>query len=248
MNSTDGQLTNLTCARFASLRSALPRILQGSGSVDILSEAQSSFSKPYKICFCGINGVGKTTTIAKVAWWMKRNGLKVRLAACDTFRSGAVEQLKVHGRAVGVGVTDKGYSKDPTGVAKEGERVCKEEGDDVLLIDTAGRMQSNAPLLNALVKLVQECKPDRVVFVGEALAGNDGLDQMRVFDRALQTGGKGVDAVILTKYDTVSGKVGALLNMGYEGGRDVVMVGTGQKYHMLKKVSTGAVVKALFGN
>ncbi|GMH46379.1 hypothetical protein TrRE_jg8314 [Triparma retinervis] len=230
-----------------AVEEALERILQGSGSVDILSEALSCAKRPYKIAFCGINGVGKTTTIAKVAWWMKRNGLKVRLAACDTFRSGAVEQLKVHGKAVGVEVTDKGYSKDPTGVALEGERKCKEEKEDVLLIDTAGRMQSNAPLLNALVKLVRECKPDRVIFVGEALAGNDGLDQMMVFDKALQTGGKGVDAVILTKYDTVSGKVGAVLNMSYEGGRDVVMVGTGQKYHMLKKVSTGTVVKALFG-
>jgi signal recognition particle receptor subunit alpha len=229
-----------------AVEEALERILQGSGSVDILSEALSCAKRPYKIAFCGINGVGKTTTIAKVAWWMKRNGLKVRLAACDTFRSGAVEQLKVHGKAVGVEVTDKGYSKDPTGVALEGERKCREEKEDVLLIDTAGRMQSNAPLLNALVKLVRECKPDRVIFVGEALAGNDGLDQMTVFDKALQTGGKGVDAVILTKYDTVSGKVGAVLNMSYEGGRDVVMVGTGQKYHMLKKVSTGTVVKALF--
>ena len=170
------------------------------------------------------------------------------LAACDTFRSGAVEQLGVHAKCLDVPLFAKGYAKDPSAVAKEAIQVATEQRNDVVLVDTAGRMQNNVPLMNALSKLVVENNPDLVCFVGEALVGNDGIDQLQMFDQALRNGGHGrrIDGIILTKFDTVSDKVGAALSMTHITGQPVLFVGTGQKYNHLKKLSVPAVIKSLF--
>lgn len=204
--------------------------------------------KPFCITFIGINGVGKSTSLAKIAYYLKSNGCSPMLAACDTFRSGAVEQLNVHADCLEVPLYHKGYAKDPSAVAKAAISDASEKGHDVVLIDTAGRMQNNVPLMKALSKLVVENEPDLVLFVCEALVGNDGIDQLNMFNKALRSGGhaRQIDGIILTKFDTVSDKVGAALTMTHVTGAPVVFVGTGQKYTHLKKLSVQAVIKSLF--
>jgi len=204
--------------------------------------------KPYTIAFIGINGVGKSTSLAKIAYYLKSNGCSPMIAACDTFRSGAVEQLNVHADCLEVPLYHKGYAKDPSAVAKAAVDAATEEGHDVVLIDTAGRMQNNVPLMKALSKLVVENNPDLVLFVCEALVGNDGVDQLSMFNKALRSGGhrRQIDGIILTKFDTVSDKVGAALTMTHVTGAPVVFIGTGQKYTHLKKLSAQAVIKSLF--
>ena len=135
------------------------------------------------IVFCGVNGVGKSTSLSKVAYYFKSKGLRVLLAACDTYRSGAVEQLNVHVERLGIDLFQRGYSKDPSDVAYNALKYANENEYDVCLIDTAGRMQNNEGLMRDLVKLVNVNKPDLILFVGEALVGNDGVDQLKEFNR-----------------------------------------------------------------
>ncbi|KAG7340132.1 signal recognition particle receptor [Nitzschia inconspicua] len=210
--------------------------------------ARSKNQRPYVIVVVGINGVGKSTSLAKLAYYLKSNGCKPLLAACDTFRSGAVEQLGVHAKCLGLPIYSKGYSKDPSSVAMAAIEQASQNGNDVVLVDTAGRMQNNLPLMKALGKLTFENQPDTVVFVGEALVGNDGVDQVKMFDKAVsfQSKSQKVDAILLTKFDTVSDKVGAALTMTHVTNAPILFVGTGQKYHHLQKLSTASVIKSLF--
>ena len=216
-------------------------------------QASSYFSRgktqrPFVIVVVGINGVGKSTSLAKLAYYLKTNGCSPLLAACDTFRSGAVEQLSVHAKCLGLPIYSKGYSKDPSSVAKAAIEQASQEGNDVVLVDTAGRMQNNLPLMKALGKLADENQPDMVVFVGEALVGNDGVDQVKMFDKAVsfQNRHQKVNAILLTKFDTVSDKVGAALTMTHVTNAPILFVGTGQKYHHLQKLSTASVIRSLF--
>ena len=210
--------------------------------------ARSKTQRPFVIVVVGINGVGKSTSLAKLAYYLKTNGCSPLLAACDTFRSGAVEQLSVHAKCLGVPIYSKGYSKDPSSVAKAAIEQACQEGNDVVLVDTAGRMQNNLPLMKALGKLAHENQPDMVVFVGEALVGNDGVDQVKMFDKAVsfQNRHQKVNSILLTKFDTVSDKVGAALTMTHVTNAPILFVGTGQKYHHLQKLSTAAVIRSLF--
>ena len=208
-------------------------------------------NKPYVIVMVGINGVGKSTSLAKIAYFLKSNGCSPLLAACDTFRSGAVEQLGVHAKCLNIPLFHKGYAKDPSAVAKAAIASATDSKNDCVLIDTAGRMQNNLPLMKALKKLIAENNPDLVLFVGEALVGNDGLNQLQMFDKALSTEGRGdgkhgVDGIILSKFDTVGEKVGAALSMVKFSGKPIVFVGVGQKYGHLKKLSVNSVIKSLF--
>lgn len=145
-------------------------------------------------------------------------------------------------------IFSQGYSKDPSSVAKAAIAQAEKEGNDVVLVDTAGRMQNNVPLMKALGKLAQENQPDMVVFVGEALVGNDGVDQVRMFNQAVSSFSRTqkVNAILLTKFDTVSDKVGAALTMTHVTNAPILFVGTGQKYHHLKKLSTQSVIQSLF--
>jgi len=204
--------------------------------------------RPFVIVMVGINGVGKSTSLAKIAYYLKSNSCNPLLAACDTFRSGAVEQLNVHAKCLNVSLYKEGYAKDPAAVAKAAIDHAAKEGHDVVLVDTAGRMQNNVPLMKALSSLVVQNVPDLVLFVCEALVGNDGMDQLAMFNKALRSGGhsRKIDGIILTKYDTVSDKVGAALTMTHVTGAPVVFVGTGQKYNHLMKLSTQSVIKSLF--
>ena len=230
-----------------ALGDSITRILTPKSSTDILAEISTKRSRqlaaianqaasglkkggqaagsdkpdPYSICFVGVNGVGKSTNLAKVCFWLLQNHHKVLIAACDTFRSGAVEQLRVHVRNLGqlevdgkkvsegqnLELYERGYGKDAAGIAKDALAHAKKECFDVVLIDTAGRMQDNEPLMRALAKLVAVNSPDKIIFVGEALVGNEAVDQLSKFDKSLKdfsglANPRGLDGMLLTKFDT----------------------------------------------
>lgn len=233
-----------------ALEAGVARILAPRADADVVRRAlahRGRSRRPFVVVVVGINGVGKSTSLAKIAYLLRSHKLNPLVAACDTFRSGAVEQLAVHSRCLGVPLFHRGYAKDPAGVAAAAVRHAEAEGHDVVLVDTAGRMQNNVPLMAALGKLVVAAKPDVVLFVGEALVGNDGLSQLRMFEEALVRGGHGrkIDGIVLTKWDTVSEKVGAALTMSHASGSPVVFVGTGQKYHHLRSLKVGEVMENL---
>uniref|UniRef100_A0A7S1WY76 SRP54-type proteins GTP-binding domain-containing protein n=1 Tax=Alexandrium catenella TaxID=2925 RepID=A0A7S1WY76_ALECA len=225
-------------------------------SIDVLRAAMAAKNagRVYTIVFLGVNGVGKSTNLAKVAYYLKhKGGLDVLICACDTFRAGAVEQLKTHSRCLDVPLFERGYGKDPAEIAKSAIAHARQNGHEVVLVDTAGRMQDNEPLMRALAKLVAINQPDLVLFVGEALVGNDAIDQVSKFNRSLidmshdPRKPRGIDGMLLTKYDTVDDKVGAALSMVYVTGQPIVFVGTGQKYTHLKKMQAKEVVRTLLG-
>eukprot|EP01100_Stratorugosa_tubuloviscum_P005296 TRINITY_DN237_c1_g1_i1.p1 TRINITY_DN237_c1_g1~~TRINITY_DN237_c1_g1_i1.p1 ORF type:complete len:508 (-),score=270.74 TRINITY_DN237_c1_g1_i1:41-1564(-) len=237
-----------------ALELSIERILTPKRSIDVLSdiEAQKKSGKqePFTIVFCGVNGVGKSTNLAKICYWLKENGLKVLIVACDTFRSGAIEQLKVHSKRLQVPLFEKGYGRDAAIIAANGIQHGKELGVDVILIDTAGRMQDNEPLMRSLAKLVRVNTPNLILFIGEALVGNDGIDQLVKFNKALAdlselAEPRLIDGIILTKFDTIDDKVGAALSMVYISGSPIVFLGTGQHYTDLKRMNPAAVVESL---
>jgi signal recognition particle receptor subunit alpha len=245
----------------------ISKILTPQVSTDLIKEIKESNSSRdiYSICFIGVNGVGKSTNLSKVCFWLLQNNLKILIAACDTFRSGAVEQLKVHVSNLSklttssglVDLFDRGYGKDPAGIAKEAIAYGnlylnkgKNNGYDVILIDTAGRMQDNEPLMRALTKLVTVNNPNKIIFVGEALVGNEGLDQITKFNQALKDfSGRDdfrlIDGMILTKFDTVDDKVGTALTMSYQTGKPIFFVGDGQTYTDLRKLNVENIVSTL---
>jgi len=271
-----------------SLEISLTKILTPKTSVDILADIHQKQERqkqvnlsqlsgqsptvPYVMTFVGVNGVGKSTNLSKVAFWLLQNRLRVLIAACDTFRSGAVEQLRTHVRNLGkldgaiepsssgsnqearnmIELFEKGYGKDAAGIAKEAIQYAKTNRFDVVLIDTAGRMQDNEPLMRALGKLVVVNQPDKILFVGEALVGNEAVDQLSKFDKSLKTFTgldshlpRGIDGIILTKFDTIDDKVGAALSMTYTISQPIIFVGTGQTYTDLKNLKVNHVVNAL---
>lgn len=235
-----------------AFESALLRILTPKRSTDVLREIMDARAagRAYSIVFVGVNGVGKSTSLSKVCYYLKSKGVKVMIAACDTFRSGAVEQLNQHAKVLDVPLFQKGYARDPAAVAREAVKHGTENGFDCVLIDTAGRMQNNESLMRALAQLVSTNSPDLVLFVGEALVGNDGIDQLVMFDRALadysdRKDPHRVDGIMLTKFDTIDDKVGAAVSMVYKTGQPIMFVGTGQKYTHLKKLNVRTVMRHL---
>jgi len=180
--------------------------------------------KPYVVVFLGVNGVGKTTTIAKVAYSLKGRGFKVVMVAADTFRAGAQEQLRLHAERLGVPFIMGKYGADPAAVAKDGVIYAEKHGIDAVLIDTAGRMHTDSNLVDELRKVVRVVKPNLKVLVLDALTGNDAVQQSVWFDRAV-----GVDVVILTKLDADAGG-GSALSVILAIGKPIMYVGVGQRY------------------
>lgn len=248
-----------------TLTASLMKLLTPKRRIDILRDVLESKEnrKPYVITFCGVNGVGKSTNLAKICFWLIENNFKVLIAACDTFRAGAVEQLRTHTRRLNslhpVGESDgkpmvqlyeKGYGKDAAGIAMEAINHARDTNIDVVLVDTAGRMQDNEPLMRSLAKLISVNGPDLVLFVGEALVGNEAIDQLVKFNAALadhssQENPHTIDGIVLTKFDTIDDKVGSSISMTYISGQPIVFVGTGQTYTDLKSLNAKAVVTAL---
>jgi len=247
-----------------ALTESLMKLLTPKRRIDILRDVLESRDnrKPYVIAFCGVNGVGKSTNLAKICFWLIENKFNVLIAACDTFRAGAVEQLRTHTRRLNslhpvkegsspmVQLYEKGYGKDAAGIAMEAINHARDTSLDVVLIDTAGRMQDNEPLMRALSKLISVNAPDLVLFVGEALVGNEAIDQLVKFNAALadhsaQDNPHTIDGIVLTKFDTVDDKVGSTISMTYISGQPIVFVGTGQTYTDLKRLNAKAVITAL---
>lgn len=244
--------TRVSSAVKSAVEDALVRVLTPKRPIDILRGVKESKArgKPYVIVFVGVNGVGKSTNLSKVAYWLIQNHYKVMIAACDTFRSGAVEQLKTHCTRLGVSLYERGYEKDPAKVAFEATKAAQREGCDVVLVDTAGRMQDNEPLMRALSNLISFNSPDLVLFVGEALVGNDAVDQLTKFNKRLadlSTGSDAhlIDGIVLTKFDTIDDKVGAALSMVYTSGAPIVFVGVGQTYESLQRLNVKTIVRSL---
>jgi len=193
--------------------------------------------KPYVICFVGVNGSGKTTSIAKVATMLKNKGLSVVLAAGDTFRAAAIDQLQLHADKIDVKIIKHDYGADAAAVAFDAIEHAKSKAKDVVLIDTAGRLHSNSNLMDELKKIIKVAKPDLTIFVGESITGNDCVTQAKLFDEAV-----GVDGIILTKAD-VDEKGGAAVSVSYVTKKPIIYIGTGQEYTDLTEFDAKLVLE-----
>ncbi|MFO8015669.1 MAG: signal recognition particle-docking protein FtsY [Candidatus Woesearchaeota archaeon] len=202
-------------------------------------KAMAEEKKPLVIAFVGVNGSGKTTSIAKVAHLMKKKGLKPVIAAADTFRAAAIQQLEEHGNNLGVKVIKHDYGSDPAAVAFDAIKYAESKGLDLVLIDTAGRQHSNMNLVDEMKKIVRVAKPDIKVFVGESITGNDCIEQAKSFNEAV-----GVDGIILTKAD-VDDKGGAAVSVSYVTGKPILYLGMGQGYDDLKEFDRSVILENL---
>ncbi len=196
----------------------------------------------FVIMFVGINGTGKTTVIAKLASRLQKHGYTIVLAAADTFRAGAIEQLTIHAERLGCKIVKHQAGGDPAAVAYDAVEHAKARKKGVVLIDTAGRMQTNTNLMDEMKKIKRVAKPDLVVFVGDSLAGSDAVEQARRFDEAV-----GIDAVVLTKIDA-DAKGGAALSIAKAVGKPIAYVSYGQEYDEFGKFDSDWMVARIFGD
>lgn len=196
---------------------------------DVKEFRKQNPSKPYVILFCGINGGGKTTTIAKIAHLLKENNLSCILAAGDTFRAASIEQIKKHGEKLGIEVVAHKYESDPASVGFDAIKHAEKKHTDCVLIDSAGRMHTAKNLMKEIEKMSKVCRPNLKIFIGESITGNDAVEQAKSFDSAI-----GINGIILTKAD-IDEKGGTALSVGYITGRPILYLGTGQEYKDLEK-------------
>ena len=207
--------------------------------IDLLEKIRNKEEKPFIISFIGINGSGKTTSIAKVANMLKNNKFSCVLAASDTFRAASIEQLEYHGKKLGIKVIKHDYQSDPAAVAFDAIKHAKAKEIDVVLIDTAGRLHSNSNLIEEMKKIIRISKPDLKIFVGESITGNDCIEQAKAFNDAV-----GIDGIILTKAD-VDEKGGAAISVSYVTKSPIMYFGVGQEYIDLKEFDSNMVVEGL---
>jgi len=211
---------------FENLKNIVTEILTPEKEIDVISDIRSKNANgvPYVILFLGVNGTGKTTTIAKFAHFLKKNGISSVMAAADTFRAAAIEQLSYHAEKVGIRIIKHEYKSDPASVAFDAIQHAKAKNVEVVLIDTAGRQVTNKNLMIEMQKIVRVAQPDLIVFVGDSLAGNDALNQAKEFNKHI-----GIDVNILTKIDA-DAKGGAALSISYETKKPIIFIGMGQGY------------------
>lgn len=222
-----------------SLRNALLTIL--SRNYLDFDEYIKSKEKPVKILFVGVNGTGKTTSIAKVARYLMNQSYSVVLAAGDTFRAGAIEQLEVHGNSLGLKVVKHKTGGDPAAVIFDAVEYAKAHNKDIVLADTAGRLHTNINLMDQMRKIVRVTKPDLLIFVDEAIAGNDAVERARLFNESVP-----IDGSILTKTDA-DAKGGSAISIAYITGKPVLFLGIGQTYPDLVKFEPEWLVDRLMG-
>jgi len=222
----------------ATLRAALCGVLgDGLDLRDYIREHE----RPVKILFTGVNGTGKTTTVAKVGHYLQKNGFTVVIGAGDTFRAGAIEQIRTHADRLDIKVIQHQTGADPSAVLFDAVQYAKAHEIDVVLADTAGRFHNRANLMNQLEKIRRVMKPDLVVYVDEAVAGNDAVIRAGEFNRAV-----GTDAVVLTKADMDS-KGGAAISVAHTVGKPILFLGTGQGYDDIMPFTPRIVVDELLG-
>ncbi len=238
-----GRLGNLIKIFKEAIYDSVLEVLTPEHPLDVLEFAikNKEDGETTSIMFVGVNGTGKTTTLAKLANLFQKQGLSVVIAAGDTFRAGSIEQLEKHAENLGVRVIKQDYGADAAAVAYDAVAHAKARHIDVVLIDTAGRMQSNKNLLEEMKKIARVAEPSLKLFVGDALAGNDALSQAQKFHDAI-----GIDGAILTKVDAdPSG--GAALSIAFITGRPVVYVGVGQTYDDIKKFDSEWFAQRIVG-
>ena len=210
---------------YYALRDAVKEIIDIPGkSMTEMLEEKVAQGEPLVVMFVGINGTGKTTTIGKLAHYYLKKGYTPVIAASDTFRAGAIEQVTHHADNVGVKIIKHQKGSDPAAVAFDAVEHAKAQGKELVLIDTAGRMQTNTNLMDEMKKIKRVAKPDLVIFVGDAITGNDATEQARKFNEAID-----IDGVILTKADADS-KGGSSLSIGYVIKKPILFLGVGQGY------------------
>lgn len=196
-------------------------------------------SEPYVILFCGVNGTGKTTTIAKITNSLKQQGISCVMAAADTFRAASIEQIKKHGDNLGTKIIAHDYGSDPAAVGFDAIKYAKKNSISCVLIDTAGRIHTAKNLLKEIEKIVRICKPDTKIFVGESITGNDSIEQVRSFDEAI-----GIDCIILSKAD-IDEKGGTALSLGYVTKKPILYLGTGQEYNDIEPFNKKKFIEKL---
>ena len=209
--------------------------------IDLVS-AKKATGEPFVVMFVGINGTGKTTTIAKVTRLLLDHGFKVVLASGDTYRAGAIEQLEEHARRLSVRVIKHRYGSDAAAVSFDAVQHARAQGVDVVLIDTAGRMQTNKNLMDELQKIKRVVQPDFTVMVLDSLIGNDAVEQAQTFNDHI-----GFDAAILTKVDA-DAKGGSSLSVAYLTGKPIIYVGVGQEYGDLQPFEASWFAEKLLGD
>jgi fused signal recognition particle receptor len=222
-----------------ALKRALLDVL-GNG-FDLVTYIQTH-NRPVKILFTGVNGTGKTTTVAKIGAYLKKQGYTVVIGAGDTYRAGAIEQIGVHAERIGIKIIQHQEGADPSAVIFDAVQYAVSHKIDVVLADTAGRFHTKSNLMNQLEKIRRVMKPDLVVYVDEAVAGNDAIVRAAEFDRTV-----GADAVILTKADMDS-RGGAAISIAHTIGKPLMFLGTGQGYDDIMTFDPVQVVEELMGS
>ncbi len=232
---------DITEYTFYALRDAVSDIIsiEGKSMTEMLEEKKAQ-GEPLVVMFVGINGTGKTTTIGKLANYYLKKGYTPVIAASDTFRAGAIEQVTHHADNVGVKIIKHQKGSDPAAVAFDAVEHAKAQGKELVLIDTAGRMQTNTNLMDEMKKIKRVSKPDLVIFVGDAITGNDATEQARKFNEAID-----IDGVILTKADADS-KGGASLSIGYVIQKPIMFLGVGQGYDDIMEYDSEWMLNQLF--
>jgi len=241
----NAELVGKTVKRGTNTEELVENTLKGA-LLDILSAEKLDFDefvakgeKPLNIAFIGVNGTGKTTTIAKVAQKLLSAGHSVVIAAADTYRAGATEQIEQHASNLGVKLIKHQYGSDPAAVVYDALKYAKANRIEVVLADTAGRMHTSVNLMEQLRKICRVTKPDMVIFVDEAVAGNDAVERAKKFDEVV-----GIDASILTKLD-IDMKGGAAISIAHSTSKPIIFMGTGQGYGDMEKFDAEWLVDKL---
>jgi len=226
-----------------NLRQHISNMFDAAGKVDILSniEKKKNTGEPYIISFMGINGTGKTTTVAKVAYLLRENKFSVVIAAADTYRAGAIEQITEHAKRLNLKIIAQNYGSDPAAVSRDAVLYAKSHKIDCILIDTAGRMQTSKNLMDQISKINKVVNPDFKIFVGDSLAGNDTINQAREFHQYTKFEGS-----ILTKSDA-DARGGAAISIVKVTSTPILYLGVGQEYQDLKPFDKDSFLESLFG-
>jgi fused signal recognition particle receptor len=228
-----------------TLKDSFTNILNKAGSIDLIQEIQTKKQNkggPFKIVFLGINGTGKTTTVAKVANLIRKSGFTVVIAAADTHRAGAIEQISSHAEKLSIKVISQRYGADPSAVARDALEYARKHYIDVVLIDTAGRMQTAKNLMDEIGKIVKVIKPDMKLFVGDSLSGNDTINQAKEFFTYTE-----FDGAILTKVDA-DAKGGSVISISYITSKPIIYLGVGQSYEDIITFNRDKFVESIFNN